>query len=424
MFRFFKYDETGYMDFGNSVFSNLDKSQFDTSKDKLTIDETEYRISTIKEICDNCNNSETETYLNETMTKRYPLRTITTPGAKGTIPATNDHADGSWLPTDLYNGEILINTTDHYAYIRSGNEIRAWQLVPIIENQPINFEYSEPESLTIGNPPVEVQFHGSGLEQITGIIHPQIPFGVIITDFRVINQNTISVLIDTSEADLGGTSGEVLEVPFIADTDDNLYAAPIFLHAQSTPQGDPVITSIEPYGTAFFVQGEQIVKISGTDLNSKDNLSIISENEMITVFSYELDADNNITAQMDIPAELLDTLQSFVLSYDGYMTEPFQVILRSQELPPPEPLSIIEHPSGVTADNINFNIILNHDINELSLVEVQSEFDVIDIEFNYVQSGVVEIHLDTSQMNYGETFRLRARADGETSDWTNEIIIM
>ena len=326
MFRFFKYDDTGYTDLENSIFSNLNQTQFDRLNDKITIEEIDYRLSTVKELCDNCNNS--ETFINETMNARPTHRIIRTPGAKGTIPETNDHTDGSWLPTDLYNGEVLINITDNVAYIRSGNEIRSWQLNPIDLVSPVAFEYIEPESITVGNPPAEVMFYGSGLDQITGVNYDTLDWGVIVSDFEVLSQEEIILIIDASQANLEGSSGVTLEIPFITSFDE-IITASLSLTANSIPQGDPVITSIEPYEDNTFVPGEQTVIIFGNNLNSREGLSINPENDMITQLSYEFDADNNILAQMDIPQEVLDTQQTFVLSYTGYLSEPFTVLLNS-----------------------------------------------------------------------------------------------
>jgi len=419
MFRFYKYDETGYKDFGNSIFSNLDHSQIDSDQDKITIDNVDYRLSSVKELCDNCNHSDTTNY--EIMTNRPTLRTITTPGAIGTIPATGDHTDGSWLPTDLYNGEVLINTTDQIAYVRSGNEIRSWNLNPVVFNEPISFEFADPDNITVGNPPVIVTFYGSGFDQISDIDYDALLFGVTISDFQILSQSMLSMIMDPSQAYIGGSSGEMLEIHFITVSGDSV-KFPISLLAQSTPPGDPVITGIQPFSAPFFVSGEQTILIVGQNLDSHEGLSVNPQNDMITILSQEFDPNGNILVQIDLPAELLNTNQNFVLSYEGYQTEAFQVFLSGEN--PPDLLSITYHPDGVSSGNITFNISLNHDISELELVEVQSEFDVSVTGFNYTELGVVEVHMDTTQMNTGEIFSLRVSADGQITNWTEEIAII
>jgi hypothetical protein len=48
---------------------------------------------------------------------------LTTSGQLFTIPTSEDHTDETWLPTDLYIGEIGINLTDDKAYFRTNNGI-------------------------------------------------------------------------------------------------------------------------------------------------------------------------------------------------------------------------------------------------------------------------------------------------------------
>jgi len=40
-----------------------------------------------------------------------------------TIPASSDHTDGTWLTTDIYNGEFYLNLTDGYVYTNSNGVI-------------------------------------------------------------------------------------------------------------------------------------------------------------------------------------------------------------------------------------------------------------------------------------------------------------
>ena len=40
------------------------------------------------------------------------------PGEEPTIPISGDHNDGTWLPTDLYVGEMFINVADNKAWVR------------------------------------------------------------------------------------------------------------------------------------------------------------------------------------------------------------------------------------------------------------------------------------------------------------------
>jgi hypothetical protein len=48
---------------------------------------------------------------------------ITDPTSGATIPLSNNHTDGSWTETDIYDREILINTGNGLMQYRAGNSI-------------------------------------------------------------------------------------------------------------------------------------------------------------------------------------------------------------------------------------------------------------------------------------------------------------
>jgi hypothetical protein len=50
---------------------------------------------------------------------RLQLKYSTISGVVPTIPLTYDHTDGTWLPTDIYIGEVFFNVTDNLAWWRS-----------------------------------------------------------------------------------------------------------------------------------------------------------------------------------------------------------------------------------------------------------------------------------------------------------------
>lgn len=59
---------------------------------------------------------------------RLILKQTATAGETGTIPASDDHTDGTWLSTDLYIGEGLVNTADNILYIRTDGGITEVEL--------------------------------------------------------------------------------------------------------------------------------------------------------------------------------------------------------------------------------------------------------------------------------------------------------
>ena len=44
-------------------------------------------------------------------------------GVVPTIPTSSDHTDGTWLNTDIYPGELFVNTADEILYTRIGSDI-------------------------------------------------------------------------------------------------------------------------------------------------------------------------------------------------------------------------------------------------------------------------------------------------------------
>lgn len=46
-----------------------------------------------------------------------------TPGEIPTIPVSNNHTDGSWLATDIYEGEFFFNIPDEALYTRLNGSI-------------------------------------------------------------------------------------------------------------------------------------------------------------------------------------------------------------------------------------------------------------------------------------------------------------
>lgn len=59
---------------------------------------------------------------------RIVKRYSNTAGVQPTVPASSDHKDGTWLSTDIYEGEEFVNTADSRAYIRANNSIKEYFL--------------------------------------------------------------------------------------------------------------------------------------------------------------------------------------------------------------------------------------------------------------------------------------------------------
>jgi len=60
---------------------------------------------------------------------RLILNTSTVPNQLATIPASNDHTDGTWQATDVYPGEIFLNYTDGTLSFRTVSGIKTLQII-------------------------------------------------------------------------------------------------------------------------------------------------------------------------------------------------------------------------------------------------------------------------------------------------------
>lgn len=54
---------------------------------------------------------------------RFTIKYSTISGQEPTIPLSDDHSDGTWLPTDIYIGEFFMNSSDDKLWIRTDNGI-------------------------------------------------------------------------------------------------------------------------------------------------------------------------------------------------------------------------------------------------------------------------------------------------------------
>jgi hypothetical protein len=55
---------------------------------------------------------------------RILLKRSTTAGVIPTVPASNNHTDGTWVATDIYEGEAFLNTADARLFTRAGSAIK------------------------------------------------------------------------------------------------------------------------------------------------------------------------------------------------------------------------------------------------------------------------------------------------------------
>jgi len=55
---------------------------------------------------------------------RILLKRSTVAGTTPTVPASSSHTDGTWVNTDIYEGELFLNTADSRLFTRQGSNIK------------------------------------------------------------------------------------------------------------------------------------------------------------------------------------------------------------------------------------------------------------------------------------------------------------
>lgn len=65
---------------------------------------------------------------------RILIKRSTVAAVVPTIPASNDHTDGTWLTTDIYKGELFINLADRKAWTRDNTGIIEVAFIPDFQN--------------------------------------------------------------------------------------------------------------------------------------------------------------------------------------------------------------------------------------------------------------------------------------------------
>lgn len=94
-----------------------------------------------------------------------------------TIPATSSHKDGTWLATDIYEGEIYMDTVTGKTYTNNGGAIKSLGAVPV-EDTVLKFrvyqvgtaaptieEYYNPNGFTLTS-----IYDAAGIYRVTGLV--------------------------------------------------------------------------------------------------------------------------------------------------------------------------------------------------------------------------------------------------------------
>ncbi len=121
------------------------------------------------------------------------------PGAVGTIPIVENHTMVGWLPTDLYDGETLYNTSDLKKYTRIGNSVFQEDIQPVPTFDIESVDPTQFDSNTTGN---VITITGTGLTGATIVLEDTLCPGAILNQsFTIVDDNMAQLTFDVGECD-------------------------------------------------------------------------------------------------------------------------------------------------------------------------------------------------------------------------------
>ena len=84
--------------------------------------------------------------------RRMIIKVSDVEGASATIPVSNDHTDGSWLITDIYEGELFLNLIDNILQTRTDAGIINLNASSSSDADRVvqDVRYAEPPKITAG----------------------------------------------------------------------------------------------------------------------------------------------------------------------------------------------------------------------------------------------------------------------------------
>lgn len=122
--------------------------------------------------------------------RRLEKRTLN-PLVIPTIPASDDHTDGSWIETDIYEGELFFNLATEIAYTRKGANI-----VELGVLKHIDVTLDSDEIKTGNSVPIEVDVDISS-EEVFEVVSAS---AFMLKDGDAFDSTDISLITDTASA--------------------------------------------------------------------------------------------------------------------------------------------------------------------------------------------------------------------------------
>lgn len=227
---------------------------------------------------------------------RIQMKYSTIPGVVPTIPLSDDHTDGTWLPTDLYVGEVFLNSADNLAWWRS-----LTGLIPFGATGGTSVFIGDfvPASIggTYGGPVFGPEFNatlieGDTVQGVTGTFSGPVGASTFYGD----GSNLTGIVATWNGGVVGNTAQFQSDVTFdttiYVDNIDSIGSelqinAPIVTNAGATFNG--TVTAV-----SFIGDGSQLTGITGgtdrytTAANLVGNTIQFDRNDLVNAYSVDL----------------------------------------------------------------------------------------------------------------------------------------
>lgn len=134
---------------------------------------------------------------------RILLKRSTVAGEVPTVPGSSTHTDGTWIPTDIYEGEAFLNVTDARLYTRAGSTIKEIGL----QNSLVGtYQYAtktltSAQILALGTVITLVPAPGAGRAIIVKNVYTRLNFNT-----TAYNTNTLYIRLDGASDPVGEMS--------------------------------------------------------------------------------------------------------------------------------------------------------------------------------------------------------------------------
>jgi hypothetical protein len=158
---------------------------------------------------------------------RILLKRSTTAGVIPTVPASNNHTDGTWVATDIYEGEAFLNTADARLFTRTGSAIKEIGL----QNSLIGtYQYAQrtltsAQILALGTTPITlIAAPGSGNVIIANKVYCRLNYNTV----TYTNRNLFIKLNGANNDVAGGSSiigSSLTRITQLTSSNDNLNTA-------------------------------------------------------------------------------------------------------------------------------------------------------------------------------------------------------